>query len=127
MDVTSAAILLAEEGLVASYSYEDRAVYFGRASSTQGTSFRGFREDTVSNVGDAILKLGAPTGLIRYKKKRPHWKLDISIAAVPGPGPEYINENFETLEEAVKAAVECYFGDRINFNNPSLERWFGED
>jgi len=49
--------------------------------------------------------------------------LNISSPAVPGPGPVYFDEKFETVEDLVTAVRECYFSDRIDFNNPSLDGW----
>ena len=53
--------------------------------------------------------------------------VDISEAAFPGPGPVYFHETFETAGEACEAVKDCCFGDRIDFNNESLNSWFGSE
>jgi hypothetical protein len=44
----------------------------------------------------------------------------MSIPAAPGPGPTYFREEFTSLDLAVDAILGCYFGGRIDFDNPSL-------
>jgi hypothetical protein len=51
------------------------------------------------------------------------WRVDISMAAAPGPGPVWFHEEFTKVEDAVDAIEGCFFADRIDSQNESLERW----
>ena len=128
MDTFVVALEIAESGLVAYEHPEDNMVSIARPSSLSGTPFRGWDHDDVSGIGDAIIKINAPIGRLREigKGKKAKYNVEISVGAAPGPGPEWINECFSTLDEAIDVVIECYFGNRINFNNPSLELWFGD-
>ena len=115
---------LAERGLVVSHSYDDFQLHIGRHSSAQGTEFLHASEDRVIGVGDATFLTNAPIATIRRKRRPIRWVADISIPAAPGPGPVFFNETFDTAELAAEAILECYFGDRIDFNNESLAQWY---
>ena len=117
-----AAVKIAETGLVVHEG--DDKLYVARPATVKGTEFRNRESDSVSGMSDTILKMNAPTASIT--KVKGGWILDISEKAAPGPGPEWYNGKFKTLEEAVEAVIDCYFGSRINFDNDSLKRWFSK-
>lgn len=122
------AFRVAEAGLVVHENYDKRQLYVARPASIGGTSFRGWDEDQVSGIGDTVLKINAPTATISVlgQGRKTKYLVNISIGAAPGPGPEWFNEQFKKPEEAIEAVIECYFSDRINFNNSSLEQWYGQ-
>lgn len=120
---------IAESGLVVQENHERSELYVSRPASLKGTQFRGWKEDSVIGMGDTLLKMNAPTAMIsikgRGRKQRFH--LNISIPAAPGPGPEWINETFKSSEEVIAATLDCYFAQRIDMKNQSLESWFNNE
>ena len=66
----------------------------------------------------------APFATITRKRRPIRWHVEISIPAAPGPGPIFFQDTFDSLEEAVIAINDCYFGERIDFNAPSLKQWY---
>lgn len=115
---------IAETGLI-THEVDDE-LFIARPASVAGTPFRGWEEDYVLGIGNAVLKINAPIAKIRKKSKK-RWLLEIATAAAPGPGPGpvWISEEFSNIEFAVEALIECYFGNRIDSNNESLEGWYG--
>jgi len=79
----------------------------------------------VVGINNVSLKTDAPMAEVSKlgRGKKTRYRLNISSPAVPGPGPVYFDEKFETVEDLVTAVRECYFSDRIDFNNPSLDGW----
>ncbi len=115
---------LADRGLVVSHSHDDFHLYIGRPASVPGTHFPHDSENRVIRFGNTDFLTNAPTAVI-YRKRRPiRWIADISIAAASGPGPVFFNETFDSAELAAEAILDCYFGDRIDFNNESLAQWY---
>lgn len=119
---------IAQSGLVVHENYDKRELYIARPASLKGTEFRGWTEDCVSGVSDTVLKINAPSAKISIpgEGNKTRYLVNISIGAAPGPGPEWFNEEFKDIEKAIEAVTECYFSDRIDFNNSSLERWYGQ-
>ena len=128
MEIFDISIKIAEFGLVVHENFDKNELYIARPASVQGTSFHGFDENNVVGISNTILIVNAPTAIINItgKGKKRRYLLDISIAAAPGPGPEWFNEKFKSAEEVIKATYNCYFSDEIDFKNPSLEGWYGK-
>ncbi len=117
MDQFGAAVKLAEKGLVVLEG--DNELFVLRPASIGGTVFRGW-EEQVTGSHDTILKTNAPRASVKKIKKG--WEIDISIPAAPGPeGIIWHREKLQTLESTVEAIIECYFGDRVNFNTEMLD------
>lgn len=127
VDLFGIASRIAESGLVVHENYEKRELYIARPSSLKGTKFRGWKEDQVSGISDTVLKINAPSAkiVISGEGRKTRYLVNISIGAAPGPGPEWFNEEFKRPEDAIKAVLDCYFSDRIDFYNSSLESWYG--
>ena len=127
MDLFGIASRIAESGLVVHENYDKRELYIARPASLKGSLFRGWTEDQVSGISDTVLKINAPSAKLTVSGigKKTRYLVNISIGSAPGPGPEWFNEEFKQVEQAIDAVKECYFADRINSNNPSLESWYG--
>ncbi len=118
---------LAEAGLVVWDDQVNPRLEIIRPSAVKGTKFRGTVGDIVSCIGHASVLTNAPAATLTQERKD-SWIVDISEGAAPGPGPTWFNESFTTLKEAVQAVqavLDCYFSDRIDFKNDSLEQFFG--
>jgi hypothetical protein len=91
-----------------------------RPASLEGARFPG---DWGSfGVGSNVwLWTNAPPANLWLKRSRRSkvWVADISVPAAPGPGPVYFHEEFEVLDLAVEAIVDCFFGNRIDFSKPA--------
>ncbi len=118
---------LARSGLVVADCFSDSELSIARPASAGGTAFRGRGGTSMVGIGNAMLQTDAPTCTVRRRQKSPRWVVDISEAAFPGPGPVYFHEAFETASEACEVVKGCYFGDGIDFNNASLNSWFGSE
>ncbi len=95
-----------------------------RPASLAGSDFRGW--DGCCNVGmsGTTLSTNAPPAMLEPCKKG--WVVDISMAAAPGPGPVWFQEEFANVQDAVEAVEGCFFGNRVDSHNESLERWYGK-
>jgi hypothetical protein len=63
----------------------------------------------------------APSASLRQiKEDGNEWEVDSSFAAAPGPGPVWFRERFTDVAKAVDAIRDCYFGDRVDFENEAL-------
>ena len=114
----------AEAGLVVWDDYNNSKLSIGRPSSVEGTKFRGMVDDIVTGISDFTVMINAPLATLTQKSNN-SWVVDISLDSAPGPGPVWFHEDFETLKEAVQAVLDCYFSNRINFQNESLEAYYG--
>ena len=65
MDTFTVALEIAEAGLVAYEHPEENMVSIARPASLSGTPFRGWVEDDVSGVGEALMKINAPLGHLK--------------------------------------------------------------
>jgi len=117
---------LVDDGLVLIESCdEDERCDLFRPASVGGTPFPDWEGGV--NVGHSIMsvRVNAPPASVyptgRGKRKR--WVVDISVPAVPGPGPVWFHQAFITPEEAVDAIRRCYFGDLVDFEAESLGPW----
>ncbi len=126
MDTLNVACHIAESGLVVHELPEGNKVIIARPASLEGTSFRGCSENRVTGYAETILLVNAPLAELQEigSKKTKKYNLNISLAAAPGPGPIWIDEDFEDIKTAIKAVIECFFGDRVDFNNESLNSWY---
>ena len=90
--------------------------------------FRGWNEVQVSAIGTTLLTTNAPSAKVTMsgKGRKAKYLVNISMTAAPGPGPEWFNEEFKYIEEVIEAVKGCYFSDRVNSKNLSLEIWFGQ-
>lgn len=122
MDTLTVASWIAESGLVVHEFPEEDRVMITRPASLEGTKFRGWQNNRVISTGETIILVNAPLATLKEIRtgKRKKYNLDISLS----PGPIWINEDFKDIKDAVKAAIECYLGDRIDFNNESLNEWY---
>jgi len=128
MNLLGIAIRIAESGLVVNENSEKKELHIARPASVNGTEFRGWADDHVFGMGDVTLKVNAPTAkvVITGKGSKTRYLVNISQPAAPGPGPEWFNEKFKKAEEAIEAVIGCYFSNRVDFNNSSLESWYGQ-
>jgi hypothetical protein len=117
-----AANILAEHGLVVLEVADEFCLYIGRPASLPGTEFPYGSEVRVAGFGNVAFLTNAPTAVIHQKRRPTRWIADISIPAAPGP--VCFAETFGTIELAAKAILDCYFGDRIDFENDSLMGWY---
>jgi len=118
---------VAETGLVVGEDYENNRLGIARPASLHGTKFRGWQEDEeVVGYWGGMVKSNAPSASVNAitKGKKVFYNLNISLGAAPGPGAVWIDETFKNHEDVVTAIIGCYFGDRIDFSNASLESWF---
>ncbi len=124
MNLYSIASRVSEFGLVVHRNNEKNELYIARPASLEGTIFRGWEEDTVIGISSTNLKINAPTAILimQGKGRKTKFNLNISLPMAPGPGPIWFDEVFKSPEDAIEAIKECYFGDRIDFENESLER-----
>jgi hypothetical protein len=122
---SNAVYRLLQLGLVV-VEHDDRPDYFMimRPASVPGSSFRGREGCHITGMGRAQLSTNAPAATLKWVNTR--WLVDISEGAAPGPGPVWFQGEFVTCQDAVDAIEGCYFGDRVDNNNESLERWFGD-
>ena len=120
--------LLVHHGLIA-YEWsnfpEDPAdkLFVIRPSSAAGTPFRGWRGKRILSIGRTHILTDAPEGIITRDKSNNLWTADISIRLIPGPSAHYFHHSFETLAEAATALIECFFADRVRYDDPKLKRW----
>jgi hypothetical protein len=126
MNLYNIASIVSEFGLIVHRNNDKNELYIARPASLVGTKFRGWDEDIVTGYSSMSLKTNAPSAVltIEGKGRKTKFRLNISLLAAPVPGPVWIDEVFKSAEEVVKAVRECYFGDRINFKNESLENYF---
>src|SRR5262245_44732964 len=94
-----------------------------RPASLVGSMFRGWDDCCNLGMSGTSLSTNAPPAMLEPCKKG--WRVDISVAAAPGPGPVWFHEEFENVEDAVDAIEGCFFGDRVDSHNESLEAWYG--
>jgi hypothetical protein len=92
-----------------------------RPASPPGSDFRGWEGCCNVGMSGTSLSTNAPPAVLQPCKKG--WLVDISMAAAPGPGPVWFHEEFTKVEDAVDAIEGCFFADRIDSQNESLERW----
>ena len=113
---------LADHGLVVGEDYEHDRIGIARPASLEGTKFKGWAENRIVGFWGGMVKSNAPSATLKTvgSGRKTMYHLNVSIGAAPGPGPEWIDETYKTREEAVDAVVGCFFGDKIDFNNPSL-------
>lgn len=118
---------VARLGLVVYESKEGNLLNIVRPSSVAGSKFIGWESDTVMGVGEITLMANAPCAVLTVtgKGRKERFHLNISILAAPGPGPEWFDETFKTGDEVVEAIRGCYFGDLIDSENESLQKFFG--
>ncbi len=126
MNLYNIASVVSKLGLVVHRSNDKNELYIARPASLGGTKFRGWEEDIVIGFSGTSLMANAPSAVltIEGKGRKTKFKLNISLPAAPGPGPVWYDEVFKSSEELVEAVKECYFGDRIDFNNESLENFY---
>jgi hypothetical protein len=113
-------------GLVVHQNNDKNELYIARPASLEGTKFRGWESDIVNGYSSTSLKTNAPSAILSVegKGRKTKFRLNISLLAAPGPGPIWFDEVFKSADEVVEAVKDCYFGDRINFKNESLESYF---
>lgn len=121
-DIDQSIAVIMERGLIVFEGNEDGAYYVARPSSVCGTKFPNF-EDEIVGLGNAFFQTNAPLATLIRGQAEGAWIADISVGAAPGPGPIYFNETFDSFMNAAAAVVDCYFGNRIDFNNESLRSW----
>lgn len=126
MDTLNVAAHIADSGLVVHEVPKDDKVVIARPASLKGTEFRGCNESRVTGYAETLLLVNAPLAELKEigSGKNKKYNLNISMGAAPGPGPIWIDENFDDIKTAVEAVLECFFGERIDFNNESLNKWF---
>jgi len=126
MNLYNIASIVSELGLVVYRNNDENELYIARPASLVGTKFRGWDKDIVTGYSSISLKTNAPSAAltIEGKGRKTKFRLNISLLAAPGPGPVWIDEVFKSAEEVVEAVRECYFGDRIDFENESLEKFY---
>jgi hypothetical protein len=90
-----------------------------------GTPFHGWEEGVNVGQDGTYIRISAPPAILSQvvKGDRKRWLVDISAAAAPGPGPVWYHEEFASVEEAITAIQECFFGGRVDFNSESLGHW----
>jgi hypothetical protein len=94
-----------------------------RPANLAGSDFRGWRGCCTVGMGGTWLSTNAPPALLQPCQKG--WVVDISSAAAPGPGPVWFHQEFEHATDAVVAIEECFFGNRADKRDASLEEFFG--
>lgn len=94
-----------------------------RPASLVGSEFRGWKGTSNVGMGGTSLRTNAPEAMLKPWKKG--WVVDISSVAAPGPGPVWFHEEFEKARDAVDAIEACFFGNRVDNDNESLETFFG--
>ena len=121
----SATHALAQRGLIVVENYDDNSLTVARPWSVKGTEFADYAENAelVCGISNTCFVTNAPIATISPRGRPQRWVVDMSEAAAPGPGPVYYRETFDTLEDATNALLDCYFGDRVDFNNDSLKAW----
>ena len=95
-----------------------------RPASLAGSDFRGWEGCCNVAMSGTSLSTNAPPVMLEPCKKG--WLVDISMAAAPGPGPVWFHEEFANVQDAVDAVEGCFFGNRVESNNESLEQWYGK-
>lgn len=95
-----------------------------RHASVGGVQFPGDWSG-FGGASNVTLRVNAPPADLWFKRSRRSkvCVVDISIPAAPGPGPVFFHDEFLSLDDAVSAIVDCYFGNRIDFHNESLRVW----
>ena len=116
---------LVETGLVLVEPEFDHFCIF-RPASLDGTEFwSAGHKFSNSGTGKVSLRTNAPMAYLSPESKNSdRWIVDISSAAASGPGPIWFHETFESVEEAVKAVEDCFFGDLIDFTRAELKGWY---
>ena len=100
-----------------------------RPAGIAGTPFRGYdrgvNEGHNIRLGGTVLHINAPPAILTPTECG--WNVDISELFVfgRGPGPVWFNEDFNACPDAVAAIEDCFFGSRVDSNNPSLTAFFG--
>jgi hypothetical protein len=126
-----AAQRLAAQGLVCVRCAGSQPIHGGaevlvviRPASVDGTPFPG-DWSAYGGAANVTVRTSAPPAELWLKRSRRSkvWIVDISVPAAPGPGPVYFHEQFPALDQAVSAIVDCFFGNRVNFQNESLASW----
>jgi hypothetical protein len=74
-------------------------------------------------MGCTWLLTNAPPAMLYPSEKG--WLVDISEAAAPGPGPVWFHAHFANIQDAVDAVEGCFFGNRVDSHNESLEQFYG--
>ena len=128
MELFEIAVRIAELGLIVYENYDNQEIDIARPASVEGSMFRGWNEVQVSAIGTTLLTTNAPSVKVTIsgKGRKAKYLVNISMTAAPGPGPEWFNEEFKYIEEVIEAVKGCYFSDRVNSKNLSLEIWFGQ-
>lgn len=128
MELFDIAVRVAELGLVVYENYDKQEIQIARPASLQGSLFRGWTEDQLSAIGTTLLTINAPSAKVtmRGKGRKAKYLVNISMSAALGPGPEWFNKEFKDTQAVFEAIKECYFSDRVDSSNASLESWFGE-
>jgi hypothetical protein len=111
--------------VVIEHAAEDENCCVYRPVGLAGTTFPDWEDGVNYGQNSTTLRVSAPpAGLYSIQTAAgKRWVVDISVAAAPGPGPVYFHEEFSSVEDAVTAISECYFGNRVDFNNESLGPW----
>jgi hypothetical protein len=94
-----------------------------RPASLDGTDFRGWEGCCNVGMSGTSLSTNAPPAMLEPCNKG--WRVDISMAAALGPGPVWFHEEFAKVDDAVNAIEGCFFGNRVDSDNESLEWWYG--
>lgn len=94
-----------------------------RPSTAVGTPLRGWIGERILAIGSAYILTNAPAATITRDQASGRWAAEISINLIPGPPARYFHGLFETLPEAATALVECFFEDRVQYDDPRLQAW----
>jgi hypothetical protein len=121
---SNAVFRLLSFGLVVIEHDEDRNHFMiVRPDSLKGAPFRGVSDVVNVGMSGTVVPTNAPPALLT--RTEAGWNVDISDAAAPGPGPVWFNADFSTCAEAVEAIADCFFGSRVDNQNPTLLAFFG--
>ena len=119
VDYFSISYNFAEMGLIVVEDHQSNEFFIVRPSSVTGTKFTGYDYENVVGINNVSIKTDAPIAKISKsgKGRKTKFRLNISVLVMGGPELVLFDEKFTSVEELVIATRECYFSNRINFNN----------
>ncbi|MBO3460427.1 hypothetical protein G7B40_019980 [Aetokthonos hydrillicola Thurmond2011] len=77
------------------------------------------RKDYECSWGSEEIPCDAPGANLYPKESKSKWIFEI-WEWLPGPGPGDFQKSFESIDEAIAAILEYYFGDPLQMNPPEL-------
>jgi hypothetical protein len=111
--------ILSQRGLVVSTHFNERnELIIVRPATAGGTLFPDHSEPRMVGLNDVFVFVNAPAARIRLMGKRGNrCEVEISVDCCGGPNFVFFRETFSDLHAAADAIIDCYFGNRINFQN----------